>query len=84
MHEGPHGIGTRLAYNDVKLKAGFTVSNEPGYYEDGKFGIRIENVVAVKAVKTRNDFGGVGWLGFERFTMVRFSTCRVKVGRLTL
>ncbi|KAL8280310.1 hypothetical protein RQP46_007227 [Phenoliferia psychrophenolica] len=74
VHEGPHGIGTRVAYNDVKLKAGFTVSNEPGYYQDGAFGIRIENVVAVKTVQPRNDFGGVGWLGFERFTMVPIST----------
>lgn len=70
VHEGPHGIGTRVAYNDVKLKAGFTISNEPGYYADGAFGIRIENVVVVKPVQTRNDFGAVGWLGFERFTMV--------------
>lgn len=72
VHEGPHGIGTRVAYNDVKLKAGFTVSNEPGFYSDGAFGIRIENVVVVRKVESRNDFGGVGWLGFERVTMVCF------------
>lgn len=30
VHEGPHGIGTRIAYNDVKLQAGHVVSNEPG------------------------------------------------------
>ncbi|KAM0754247.1 putative cytoplasm protein [Meredithblackwellia eburnea MCA 4105] len=74
VHEGPHGIGTRLAYNNIKLKAGFTVSNEPGYYEEGKFGIRIENVVIVKRVERRNDFGGVGWLGFEHVTMVPIQT----------
>lgn len=48
MHEGPHGVGTRIAYNDCKLQAGMTLSNEPGYYEDGKFGIRIENIVIVQ------------------------------------
>jgi Xaa-Pro aminopeptidase len=29
------GIGTRIAYNDVKIAAGHVLSNEPGYYEDG-------------------------------------------------
>jgi hypothetical protein len=35
VHEGPMGIGTRIAYNDVKIAAGHVLSNEPGYYEDG-------------------------------------------------
>lgn len=43
--EGPQGVGTRISYNDVKLQAGQTLSNEPGCYIEGKFGIRIENVV---------------------------------------
>lgn len=44
---------------------------EPGYYEDGKFGIRIEDVLLVKEVKTPNNFGGVKFFGFENLTMVR-------------
>ncbi|THU92778.1 Creatinase/aminopeptidase [Dendrothele bispora CBS 962.96] len=48
--EGPHGIGTRISCNEMPLKKGTTVSNEPGYYADGKFGIRIGNVVIVKEV----------------------------------
>ncbi|KAI0084760.1 Creatinase/aminopeptidase [Irpex rosettiformis] len=69
VHEGPHGIGVRIAYNNTALKAGMTVSNEPGYYADGRFGIRIENVVVVKEVQTPNNFGEKGYLGFERVTM---------------
>jgi Xaa-Pro aminopeptidase len=57
------------AYNDTPLKAGMTVSNEPGYYEDGKYGIRIENIVLVKEAKTPNNFGGKGYLGFEHVTL---------------
>lgn len=48
VHEGPHGIGTRITYNDCKLQAGMTISNEPGCYLEGKFGIRIENIVVVQ------------------------------------
>jgi hypothetical protein len=44
---------------------------EPGYYEDGKFGIRIENIVIVRKVETRCRFGDVDYLGFEHVTMVR-------------
>ncbi|KAI5478820.1 Xaa-Pro aminopeptidase [Pseudohyphozyma bogoriensis] len=84
VHEGPQGIGTRIAYNDIKLKPGMTVSNEPGFYEEGEFGIRIENVVVVEERKLRNDFGGVGWLGFERVTMVPITTRLVDVALLSV
>ncbi|TFY71297.1 hypothetical protein EVG20_g1690 [Dentipellis fragilis] len=69
VHEGPQGIGTRIAYNSTPLKPGMTVSNEPGYYADGRFGIRIENVVVVREVHTPHNFGGKGFLGFEHVTM---------------
>ncbi|KAG0165714.1 hypothetical protein DFQ30_008092 [Apophysomyces sp. BC1015] len=64
VHEGPHGIGHRVAYNEVALKAGMVVTNEPGYYEDGQFGIRIENVLTVRQHHTK------GYLGFEHITFV--------------
>lgn len=44
VHEGPIGIGTRIQYSEVPLSTGNVISNEPGYYEDNKFGIRIESV----------------------------------------
>lgn len=71
MHEGPQGVGQRVAYNDVPLVEGHVISNEPGYYKDGHFGIRIENVQVCRKVETRWNFGDKGYLGFEHFTMVR-------------
>ncbi|KAF9571074.1 hypothetical protein EC968_001058 [Mortierella alpina] len=70
VHEGPHGCGTRIAYNDIPLVPGMTLTNEPGYYEDGKFGIRIENVMLVRKVDTPNNFGGRNYYGFEHVTLV--------------
>ena len=70
VHEGPQGIGPKPHYNDTALQAGHVISNEPGYYADGQFGIRIENVVGCKMAETRNNFGNKGYLEFEHFTMV--------------
>ena len=53
VHEGPHAISKN---NKVNFKEGMIVSNEPGYYEDGKFGIRIENLVRVKKNKESYSF----------------------------
>ena len=47
VHEGPH-ISKN---NKVKFKEGMVLSNEPGYYEKNKFGIRIENLIYVKKKK---------------------------------
>ncbi|GJN75096.1 xaa-pro aminopeptidase [Purpureocillium lilacinum] len=74
VHEGPIGIGTRVQYTEVPLAPGNVLSNEPGYYEDGKFGIRIENIMMVKEVKTEQCFGDKPYLGFEHVTMVPY--CR--------
>ncbi|KAK9367821.1 peptidase M24, structural domain-containing protein [Lipomyces kononenkoae] len=70
VHEGPIGIGTRMQYNEVPLEVGMFISNEPGYYEDGKYGIRIENVVLVVEKETPNNFGDKKYYGFETVTMV--------------
>ena len=45
VHEGPQAISK---FNKVKIREGMVISNEPGYYKRGKFGIRIENLVYVK------------------------------------
>ncbi|KAI1448366.1 aminopeptidase-like protein [Annulohypoxylon stygium] len=74
VHEGPIGIGTRVQYSEVSLSPGNVISDEPGYYEDGSFGIRIENIVMVKEVKTKYKFGDKPYLGFEHVTMVPY--CR--------
>ncbi|KAL8836861.1 MAG: hypothetical protein Q9170_002752 [Blastenia crenularia] len=70
VHEGPIGIGTRVQYSEVPLSIGNVISDEPGYYEDGKFGIRIENIILAQEAKTNHKFGDKPWLGFETVTMV--------------
>ncbi|KAG2104416.1 peptidase M24, structural domain-containing protein [Suillus discolor] len=82
VHEGPHGIGTRIAYNSTSLKVGMTVSNEPGYYADGRYGIRIENVVIVREAETPNNFGN-GYLCFEHVTMCPIQTKLIDFSILT-
>jgi Xaa-Pro aminopeptidase len=74
VHEGPIGIGTRIQYSEVPLAPGNVISNEPGYYEDGNFGIRTENIILVKEVETKHKFGDKPYLGFEHVTMVPY--CR--------
>ena len=39
-------------FNPIPLKEGMIVSNEPGYYEEGKFGIRIENLIYIDKIET--------------------------------
>ncbi|KAI8373025.1 peptidase M24, structural domain-containing protein [Radiomyces spectabilis] len=70
VHEGPHGIGSRASYNEIPLQEGMIVTNEPGYYEDGQFGIRIENVLAVQKAPTKYQYGDQPYLGFEHLTWV--------------
>ncbi|ORX77197.1 putative Xaa-Pro aminopeptidase P [Basidiobolus meristosporus CBS 931.73] len=70
VHEGPHGIAIRPSANEVGFSKGMTVTNEPGYYEDGKFGIRIENILLVREENTSYNFGNRGYLGFEHITLV--------------
>ena len=46
------------------------VSNEPGYYENGNYGIRIENLLEVVERPEFGTFGGNGFLGFRKLTMI--------------
>ena len=50
VHEGPQSISK---FNNIKIKQGMILSNEPGYYKKGKFGIRIENLVYVKKIRNK-------------------------------
>ena len=45
VHEGPQAISKN---NTIKIENGMILSNEPGYYKRGKFGIRIENLILCK------------------------------------
>ncbi|KAM0334068.1 hypothetical protein ACHAQA_001088 [Verticillium albo-atrum] len=83
VHEGPIGIGTRVQFAEVSLASGNVVSIEPGFYEDGVFGIRIENLAIVKEVKTRHSFGDKPYLGFEHVTMVPYCQNLIDANLLT-
>tara|TARA_B100000963_G_scaffold283722_1_gene252426 strand:+ start:1155 stop:2876 length:1722 start_codon:yes stop_codon:yes gene_type:complete len=50
VHEGPQAISKG---NNIYFEEGMIVSNEPGYYERNKFGIRIENLIYVKKIKRK-------------------------------
>lgn len=83
VHEGPIGIGTRKQYIEVALAAGNVTSIEPGYYEDGSYGIRIENISMVREVKTEHSFGDKPYLGFEHVTMVPYCRNLIDTSLLT-
>lgn len=69
VHEGPQGIAKRAA--TVPLRAGMILSNEPGFYAEGEYGIRIENLVVVSESDTE------GMLEFETITMAPIDTSLV-------
>lgn len=83
VHEGPQGISFRYG-NMTPIMIGMIVSNEPGYYEDHAFGIRIENLLYVKEVDTPNRFGGVGYLGFEKLTFVPIQSKLIDLSLLSV
>ena len=78
VHEGPHGIGKGT--NNVPLQEGMVVSNEPGYYRENEFGIRLENLIYVKYIK---EVDGKKLLGFENLTFVPFDSRLFDIALLT-
>lgn len=83
VHEGPIGIGLRPHYGNSNFQVGNILSNEPGYYKDGHYGIRIENVVLVKeAENLPNEFGKKN-LVFETITRVPLCKKLIEVESLT-
>lgn len=70
VHEGPHRIHWRIkGANTVPLEEGMVVSNEPGLYIEGRFGVRHENLVMVRKGE-KNAYGQFMYL--EELTMVPF------------
>jgi Xaa-Pro aminopeptidase len=80
VHEGPHRI-SKVA-NNVALQPGMIVSNEPGYYKAGAYGIRIENLVAVK--EARIEGADRRYLEFETLTLAPIDLNCVDLRLLTL
>lgn len=67
VHEGPHRI-SRLS--EVPLEPGVILSNEPGYYREGAFGIRIENLIVTQEAPALPGGDNRPHLSFETLTFV--------------
>ena len=78
VHEGPHQI--RREWRPAPLRAGMTVTDEPGLYLEGKFGVRIENTLLIVPAAT-TPFGE--FLGFETLTLAPIDTTPVLPDMLT-
>ena len=84
VHEGPQRIAKARggqAGTDQELMAGMILSNEPGYYKGGEYGIRIENLVLVEPREIPAMEGE--WLGFETLTLVPIDKALVDRDLLT-
>jgi Xaa-Pro aminopeptidase len=79
VHEGPQGISKRAG--GAELAPGMVISNEPGYYKAGEYGIRIENLVTV--VEKQAGEGGRQFLGFETITCVPIDSALINTVMLT-
>ncbi|TXF88312.1 aminopeptidase P family protein [Neolewinella aurantiaca] len=78
VHEGPAGILTnpKSPSGQKKLEPGMVLSNEPGYYKDGEFGIRTENLVVIREASQE------GWLEFETITLFPIDRSLIEQGML--
>ena len=79
VHEGPHQI--RQEYRPAPMLEGMTVTDEPGLYLAGKFGVRIENVLLTVPYMT-TEFGS--FLRFEPLTLCPIDTQPILVDMLTV
>jgi Xaa-Pro aminopeptidase len=80
VHEGPQRIAK--APNSVALRPGMIVSNEPGYYKEGAYGIRIENLQVVTEPQPI-DGGERPMLGFETLTLAPIDRRLIEKGLMT-
>lgn len=83
VHEGPSSISPKGNPDDPGLEAGQILSNEPGYYEDGEFGIRIESLVVTRKAETKYNFNNTGFLKFETITFAPIQLKMIDANLLT-
>ncbi len=67
VHEGPNSIRWKRRSDDCVFEPGMVTSNEPGFYKEGAYGVRIENEMVCKKI-CDNEYGT--FLGFENLTYV--------------
>lgn len=80
VHEGPQRIAK--PWNAIPLQAGMIVSNEPGFYKEGAYGIRIENLQYVTPAEDI-DGGERAMLGFECLTFAPLARGLIELGLLS-
>ena len=90
-HGTGHGVGSYLAVHEgpqriartgtEKLLAGMMLSNEPGYYKEGAYGIRIENLILVTAAE-QVEGGDIAMHGFETLTLAPIDTRLIRTDLL--
>ena len=68
VHEGPQSISK---FNKIKLKLGMILSNEPGYYKTGKYGLRIENLIYVKKDRKNIKFDNLTYAPIDKDLIVK-------------
>jgi Xaa-Pro aminopeptidase len=82
VHEGPQRLATRGS--DEPLQPGMIISNEPGYYEEGWGGIRLENLYVVTAADDMPPHpSGKRWFQLEPLTLIPFDKRLLDVSQLT-
>ena len=79
VHEGPQRIAKKGS--DIPLEIGMILSNEPGYYRQGAFGVRIENLVIVQDAGLGPD--GRSFLSFETLTLCPYDRRLIELSLLT-
>jgi Xaa-Pro aminopeptidase len=82
VHEGPQRIAK--AHNSTALKPGMILSNEPGYYKAGAYGIRIENLVVVRDVVDVPEGAERDILEFETLTLAPIDRNLIEVSMLNI
>lgn len=80
VHEGPQGLSRRAR---TPLEVGMILSNEPGYYREGAFGIRIENLIVVRDAALVSGGDARDMLDFETLTYVPFDRRLIDVTLLS-
>jgi Xaa-Pro aminopeptidase len=78
VHEGPQNFSQ--SHREVELKPGMVITNEPGVYREGEYGVRIENIMKVVEVD-QNEFGT--FYGFETITLAPIATSMLDVTLLS-
>ncbi|HDM8213187.1 TPA: aminopeptidase P family protein [Vibrio harveyi] len=78
VHEGPQNFSQ--SHREVELKPGMVITNEPGVYREGEYGVRIENIMKVVEVE-QNEFGT--FYGFETITLAPIATSMLDVTLLS-